>query len=174
MYALRTQMLLQVAHEHISLLGLQASAGVILEQVTLEADQIAAHGQVVGSQFHPYAGSLQRASPLIYKMLVIAQDAAVGHLAAGVEAVWHSFQKPVAAIARQIVEMRSVGILEQRLALQFGARPVGHAIAQYDEMFHITIIYRPQAGQMPVCMPLVEYSVSCTRCGQMRRLRPAT
>ena len=143
-YALRVEVLLQVLYQDVRLLRLQSAAGVVLQQRAIEADEVAAQGQVVVGQGHPDAGSLQGATALVDLVLVVAQDAAVGHLAARVEAVGHGLQHAAPAVAGQKIEVRRVGILQEGLASQGFDGPVGHAVAEYNEMLHSLLIGWPR------------------------------
>ena len=126
------QLFFQKADEHVALLGFEAPAGVVLKDVTLDADEVAAQGKVAGPQLDADAGGLQRTATFIDKVLVIAEDTAISHLGAGMEAVGDGLEQAVAAVARKPVHGRSVGILQECLAAQRGHMPVGHAVAQYD------------------------------------------
>ena len=126
------QVLVQEFDEHVALLGFEATAGVVLQNVALDAYEVAAQRQVARLQFHADAGGLQRAAPLIDEVLVVAKDAAVGDLAAGMEAVGYGLQQAVAPVARQPVHSGRVGILQEGLTAQRWHMPIGHAVAQND------------------------------------------
>ena len=136
MHAVVAEHLLQIADERVALLRLQTAAGMILQDVALHADEVAAQGQVALLQLHADGGGLQGAAPLIHLMLVVAQDAAVGHLAAGMEAIGHRLQQAVAPVAGQPVHVGHVGMLQQGFPSEVIAVPVGHAVAENDDMFH--------------------------------------
>ena len=76
-------------------------------------------------------------------MLVVAEDAGIGYLAAGMETVGNRLQEAIASVACQPVEVWRVGILQERLPPQFFARPVGHPVAENDEMFLRHPIFLP-------------------------------
>ena len=86
-YPLVAEVVLQVAYQYVSLLGIEPSAGMVLQEVAFKADEVAPHGEVVGIQFHPDAGGFERSPALIYQSLVVAEYAAVSHLATRVESV---------------------------------------------------------------------------------------
>ena len=52
------------------------------------------------------------------------------------ESVGDCLEQTVASLTGQTVEMWGVGMLQQCFAAQLGQVPVGHAVAQYDKMFH--------------------------------------
>ena len=131
---LRAKLFLKEANQHVAFFRLKPSAGMVLQEIAFEANQVAAKGKVVFSKFHTDACCLERSSAFIDKVLVVAEDAGVGNLASGMEAVGNGLKQAVASVLCQPVEMRCVGILEQCLALQLVARPVGHAVAKNDEM----------------------------------------
>jgi len=143
-HTVRVEVLLQVLYQNVRLLRLQATAGVVLQQRTIEADEVAAQGQVIVGQGHPDAGSLQGAAALVDLVLVVAQDAAVGHLAARVEADGHGLQHAAPAVAGQEVEVRRVGILQEGFSSKGFDGPVGHAVAEYNEMLHSLLIGWPR------------------------------
>ena len=112
MYAVIAQVLLQITYQHVTLFRLKPSAGMILQQVTLQTNQIATHSQVVRCQFHTYAGRFQRTAPFVHNMLVISQYTAVGHLATGMETIGHRLQQSIASVTCKKVKAGSIGILQ--------------------------------------------------------------
>ena len=134
--AVGVEMLFQVINQDVALLRLQASARVILQQVALEAHKVATQCQVIVGQGYAYAGSLQGAPSLVDEVLVVAQDAAVGHFAARMESVGDGLEHATTAIAGQEVEVWRIGILQEGLSSQLLDRPVGHAVSKYNQMFH--------------------------------------
>ena len=134
--AVGVEMLFQVIDQDVALLRLQASARVILQQVALEAHKVATQCQVVVGQGYAYAGSLQGAPSLVDEVLVVAQDAAVGHFAARMETVGDGLEHATTAIAGQEVEVWRIGILQEGFSSQLLDRPVGHAVSKYNQMFH--------------------------------------
>ena len=137
MHALGTEFLLKVFYEYVGILCLQTATGVVAQQVAIQGDEVATQGKVVVSEFHANAGGLQRATTLVDQMLVITKDAAIGHLATGMEAICHGAQKATSAHACQTVEIGRMGMLEEGLSTQCLVVPVGHAIAKDNDMFHI-------------------------------------
>lgn len=112
MYAVIAQVLLQITYQHVTLFRLKPSAGMILQQVTFQTNQIATHSQVVRCQFHTYAGCFQRATPFVHNMLVISQYTAVGHLATGMESIGHRLQQSIASVTCKKIKAGSIGILQ--------------------------------------------------------------
>ena len=110
---------------------------MVLQQVALDAYQIAAHGHVAGLQLHADTGRFQGAAPFIHLREVIAQDGHIGHLAAGMETGQDREQTAASSQAGQTVHVRGTGSLQQGLAAQRGDGMVGHAVAQYNNVFHI-------------------------------------
>ena len=98
--------------------------------------QVAAHGHVARLQVHADAGRLQRAAAFVHLREVVAQDGHIGHFAAGMKPGQDGEQATVAAQAGQAVHVRGTGGLQQCLAAQRGDGMVGHAVAQYDKVFH--------------------------------------
>ena len=126
--AVGVEMFLQVFYQDVRFLRFQPTTGMVLQEVAFEADKVAAQGKVIVSQLHANAGSLQRSASFINKMLVVAEYAAVGHLATGMEAIGHGLQHTAASIASQEIGVWSVGILQKGLPSQCFNRPVGHAV----------------------------------------------
>ena len=122
------EMLFEVLYQDVGLLRFQTSTAVILQQVALETDEVATQRQIVIGKFYADACGLQWSTTLIDKMLVIAEDAAVGDLTARMESVGDSLQHATTPITCQKVEMRRIGILQESISTQLLDRPVGHAI----------------------------------------------
>ena len=123
------QMLVEVVNQHRRILRLQVAAIVGDDIPMLQGDDVAADGHVVGSQLHANAGGLERSTTLIHLILVIAQNAAVGHLAARMEAILHRLQHTTPSHLCQHVHVGRLGILQQCLVSQRLHRPVCHAVA---------------------------------------------
>ena len=133
-YAFVGQMLVEKAYELVALLSLKASAGVVLEDVAFDANEITTHGEVSGLQLHPYAGGFERAAAFIDKMLVVAEDAAIGHFGTRMEAVGYGLEHTAAAVFGEPVHGGCGGMLEEGLAIKRRNVPVGHAVAKDDEV----------------------------------------
>ena len=143
MHSLAAKLCVEIVYEHAGILRLKASTAMILQQVAVDAHQITSHSQVAWFQFHPDAGCFEWAATFIYLMLVISQNTAVGHLASGMESVGHGLQHAAATMTGQPVEMRHIGMLQECLPLQLHAWPIGHAIGQYNKMFHTKTVFMP-------------------------------
>jgi hypothetical protein len=137
MHAVVAKFLLQVLYEYVGILRLQTAAGMVAKEVAIQGYEVAAQGKVVVGQFHTYACRLQRPTALVDNMLIVTQDAAIGNLAARVEAIGHGAEKSASAHACQAIGIGSVGMLEEGLATQSLVVPVGHAIAKDYNMFHV-------------------------------------
>ena len=73
------EMFVEVTDEYVAFLCLQASAGMVLDDVAFDAHEVAAHGEVAGLQLHADAGSLQRSAAFVHEVLVVAENTAVRH-----------------------------------------------------------------------------------------------
>ena len=135
-HALVAQFLLQVLYEYVGILRFQTTAGMVAQEVAVQGYEVATQGKVVVGQFHAYACRLQGATALIDNMLVVTEDAAVCHLATGVESVGHGTEQAASSHACQSVGIGGVGMLKQGFSTQCFIVPVGHAVAKYDDMFH--------------------------------------
>ena len=138
MHALGTEFLLKVFYQYIGILCLQTATRVVAQQVAIQRDKVATQSKIIVLKFHANAGGLQGATTLVDQMLVITKDAAIGHLAAGMEAICHGAQKATSAHACQTVEIGRMGMLEEGLSTQCLVVPVGHAIAKDYDMFHVS------------------------------------
>ena len=92
--------------------------------------------ETYGIQFHPDAGGFERSPALIYQSLVVAEYAAVCHLATRVESVGYRPEQSVAPHPGKCVEVWRVGILQEGLSAKFIVPPVGHAVTEYNNVFH--------------------------------------
>ena len=136
MHAFVTQMSLQIVDEDTCLVRGDMPGGMVFQQISFDADKIAPHGQVTRLELDPHAGSLEHAPPLVDLTEVIAQDGHVGHLAPRVESLRHRPEHPATPAACQRVHVRRMGMLQQGVSAQRIDRPVGHAVAQDDDVFH--------------------------------------
>ena len=90
--ALRAKLFLKEANQHVAFFRLKPSAGMVLQEIAFETNQVATKGKVVFSEFHTDACCLKRSSAFIDKVLVITEDAGVGNLATGMEAVGNGLE----------------------------------------------------------------------------------
>ena len=111
------EVLVEVVDEGRCLLGFEASAGVVLEDVALDAHEVTTQGEVAGLEFYSDGRSLEWPAPLIDEVLVVAEDAAVGDLGTGVEAIGYGLQQPATSVGCQPVHGWSGGVLEEGLIL---------------------------------------------------------
>ena len=114
-HALIAQMLLQVLYQHIGLLGGDMSRRVVLEDIALDAHEVAAGSNLIRSEVYTDIGRLEHSPTLIYFVEVVAKDRHIGHLAAGMEAVGHGAQHTRTPHTGQAVHIRGMGILQQCL-----------------------------------------------------------
>ena len=140
------EVLVEIINEGCSLFGIEASAGVVLQDVAFDADEVAAEGEVARLEFHTDGSSLEGATSLVDEMLVVAEDAAVGNFAAGMKAIRHRLQESTAAVGCKPVHSRSIGVLKEGLSSEGRHVPVGHAVAKDYEMLDGS----PSPGPSPV------------------------
>ena len=126
------EVFVEIVNEGCCLFGIEAPAGVVLQDVAFDADEVAAEGEVAGLEFHTDGSSLEGATPLVDEVLVIAEDAAVGNFAAGMKAIRHRLQEATAAVGCKPVHGRSIGVLKECLSSEGRHVPVGHAVAKDD------------------------------------------
>ena len=123
------QPLVEEADQLVGLLGRDVAGGMILQDIALHADEVAAHRHLVGLEVYADAGRLQYAPALVHGGEVVAQYGHVRYLAARMETVRHGSHPPGHALARQEVHVGRARVAHGGLAAQSLYRLVGHAIA---------------------------------------------
>ena len=136
MHAPVAQLLVQVFDQYIGILGFQASAGMIPDNITVQRHKVASQGEIAILQPDTYGCSLQRSAPLIHYMLVVTQYAAVGNLTARMETVGNGLQQAVTPHTGKLVGIRRMRMLQQRGSAKSLVVPVGHTVSQYNDMLH--------------------------------------
>ena len=123
------QVRLKVFDEFRRLSGGDVSGGVVLQQVAVDADKVAAHRHVARLQVDAHAGSFQHAASLVDSVQVVSQDGHVCHFASGMEAFGYGCQASATSVAGQPVHVRRVCILQQRAVPELFHGPVRHAVS---------------------------------------------
>ena len=136
MHAFVAQLLVQILDQDIGILGFQTSARVVLDNVAVKGNQVAAQCEIILVQLDAYGSGLKRTASLIHNMLVVTQDAAVCDLASRMETVGNSLQQAIPAHAGKLVAVWCMCILQQRGSAKSLVMPVGHAVSQYNDVLH--------------------------------------
>ena len=111
--------------------------GLLLVRLFLgKRHQIAAERVVGVEQVHTDAGRLERRTARIIYGRVVTHDRQVGHVAARRHAFGHRLDQSHFAVRGQVVDHRLVCQFERGLAAQHFMRFVGHAVTEYDNIFH--------------------------------------
>ena len=126
--------LVEEVDEGCCLFGVEASAGVVLQRSAFDADEVAAQGEVVGLQVYAYSRGFKRPAAFVDEVLVVAEDAAIGYFGAWVKAIGDSAEHARASVCSKPVHGGRVGVLKQCLVAELCHVPVGHAVAQDDEV----------------------------------------
>ena len=128
LYPFVAQVLVEVFYQYVALLGSEVPTMMVLDFAIFQGDDVATQCQVVRLHVVAYRGGLQRATPFIYLVQVITQDAGIGYLGTRTETFWHGEQSATTPFFRQEVHDRGMGILQQRLTTQSFYRVVSHAV----------------------------------------------
>ena len=127
-------MLLKVFYQHVRFLCSNVPGRMILDIVSLDADNIAAHRHLTWLQVHTDARRLQRTAAFVHLRQVIAQNGHIRHLTAGMKSLGHRHQPSHTSHACQLVHIGSCSRLQQGFASQSLHGPVGHTITQDDDV----------------------------------------
>ena len=113
---------------------------MILQDITLHADQVAAHGHFTWFQVISDTGRFQHAPSFVDGREVVAQHCHVRHFASRMETVGNGLHSSGNAHFGQFVHIGSVRILHWCLAAQGLYRLIGHTVSQDDDTFHNSLL----------------------------------
>ena len=146
------EVLVEEVDEGGGFFGLEPAAGMILQNVAFNADEVAAQGEIVGLEFYTNGSGLEGTAAFVNEVLVVAEDAAVGDFAARMETVGDGLQQSAATVGREPVHGRCVGVLEEGLASKSGHVPVGHTVAKDDEVAEPARVTAGREGAIYIMM----------------------
>jgi hypothetical protein len=106
------QLLLEKADEDVGLFCSDMSCGVVLDDVTFNADDVTPHRHIARFQVDTNIGSLENAPSLINLREVVGEDGEVRHFAAGMKAIGNSLESPVTSLLGKQIHIRCMGMLQ--------------------------------------------------------------
>ena len=129
LHPLIAEMLLQVFHQDIGILGRDMTCRMVFQDVAFNAHDVASHRHITRLKLHPNTGGLQRATALVHLREVIAHHGHIGYLASRMKAIGHGDKFPRPTLACQHIHIRSMRVLQKGLITQGGGWPIGHTIS---------------------------------------------
>ncbi len=130
-----TQLSVQEVNQLLGLLAADVSGRVVNQLFAIDANEVAAHGQLTGKDFHPHAGCFQHTSSLKDGREVVTQHREVGNLTPGCKSVGDGVQQPVSSHSGKQVHIGGLCCLQRCFVSQGRNWLVGHSIAQNDDGF---------------------------------------
>ena len=134
--AVAAQAVVKAFYERVALFRRQVSAVMVLYPAVGQGHYIAPHGQVVGAHLVADARRLKRPAAFIDFVEVVTEYGGVGHFASGMVAFGYGDEAACAPLACQHVHIWRVGVLQWGFPSKPFYRVVGHAVAEYYDVFH--------------------------------------
>ena len=133
-----------------------------------EADQVAAESHVVRLHLHAQSHGLQRRTAAVIAFGIKAHHRHVGSVGTGGHAFRDSAAQTDGAVLRHVIHIRLVRRLQGSTAAQSFHGIVGHAVAQADDIFHVSgsfLIWgygsavSGRSCDLPGCPPLLSFAI---------------
>ena len=130
------QFFIQETNQFIGFLGRDMPGRMVLQNISFHTYDVTPHGHVPFLKVYSDTSSFQHPTAFVNLGQVISHYRHIGHLTPRMKSVGYGLQHTRTSHACQFVHIRSLCILQQGLSSQRRNSPVGHAVAQYNKMFH--------------------------------------
>ena len=115
------------------------TGGMVFDHpVGSETDKVAAQGHLVGSDVDSHACGFERTAAFEDGGDVVTKQREMSDFASGGKPLRHGGEQATASAARQLIHSRRVGRLDGCQPSEFGTGFVGHAVAQYYNILHLS------------------------------------
>ena len=137
--AVTVQLAFKNGNKAVRFFGRYVSGAVIIHggrSVLRKTDQVAAEGDISGSQRNPHADGFDRRAAGVVLFRVIAQNAHIGNIAARFKTFGNRADHAKCAAGCKMIHAGGAADTERGFVAVFLKGAVGHAVAKQDNVFH--------------------------------------